>query len=258
MHRFILCAALLGGVAGLAGTAVADDAAADSEGVVRLGDATTNSPVTPVGHRGDCQSCQTCETCPSYGSCPDCPSCRTCPLATLKQGWECGCPNGTSCRDCIGDKLRCLFGVYGGCSHSPGEGYVTPGRRPIWDMSLPIQTMWSGQWTCGKGGAHPSTRPPVYMPTDTTQLGYSYSHVPYWMPKAGMVPPVPNPSDYHVRTCFDRCGSCKQNGINTGAGVVTQPGVQTSVVSDASPTLGGIDMTKPEEKVASQPVLPTN
>ena len=37
----------------------------------------------------------------------------------------------------------------------------------------------------------------VYMPTDTTQLGYYYQHAPTWHAYSGMIPPVPRPSDWH-------------------------------------------------------------
>jgi hypothetical protein len=45
----------------------------------------------------------------------------------------------------------------------------------------------------------PQARAPmVYMPTDTTQLGYYYQHVPHWHAYQGMVPPVPRPIDWHI------------------------------------------------------------
>jgi hypothetical protein len=39
--------------------------------------------------------------------------------------------------------------------------------------------------------------PMVYMPTDTTQLGYYYQRVPTWVPKPCMIPPYPLPSRFH-------------------------------------------------------------
>lgn len=39
--------------------------------------------------------------------------------------------------------------------------------------------------------------PMVYLPTDTTQLGYYYQHVPTWVPKPRMIPPYPYPSNFH-------------------------------------------------------------
>ena len=226
-------------------TAAAVCQAGDStEGVARV----TDPAIMPV----NCPSCP--EGCPSYSECPPygCPSygcpgggCRSCPFAALCYGWNdgfCGFgQSGCGCGDPIGDHLRCLFGCFGGCSHAPGEGYVTPSRRPIWDLSMPISHMWSGQWTCGKGGAHPSTLPNVYMPTDTTQLGYSYSHVPYWMPKAGMTPPLPIPGNFHNRTCFGCNGSALPGTVGAPISVGSTP------VVGAAPkaTDGAIDIAAP-------------
>ena len=152
---------------------------------------------------------------------------------TLKYGWngeagtlcggchggcgQCGGCNGNGgCNSCGGYfayKLRCLFGVSGGQTHAPGHGYVLPMKRPIYDVSHPYSNMWAAHPITG--AAHrpsPNSYRNVYMPTDTTQLGYSYGHVPYWMPRAGMVPPVPVPDAYHNRiTVSDRCesGECQ-------------------------------------------------
>ncbi len=35
------------------------------------------------------------------------------------------------------------------------------------------------------------------MPTDTTQLGYYYQKVPTWVPVPGMIPPPPQPEEWH-------------------------------------------------------------
>ena len=241
-------------------TAPATAADADeAEGVVRLTPPKVDAELTPASHCPDCQT----DTAAGghvvdyggmeYGGmagCPDCP-----------QGHFGGCPGGCPSGRCpaygmdpFGNKLRCMTGIFGGVSHAPGEGYVTPARRPMWDLSLPTSTMWSGQWTCGRGGAHPSTRPAVYMPTDTTQLGYSYSHVPYWMPKAGMVPPVPNPSDFHVRACLGRCGKgCRNAAAAYHGGIVseTQP---VPVIAGTE----GLDLTTDNAvpQIATQPILP--
>lgn len=230
MHRFLLSAAVCG-LALLAGPAAADD----TEGVVRLNpqpmDVTTPMPVARDASVMPASHCSTCQSgtidsafgtgygCPG-STCPGgaCGPAGMCPLKTLGYGWNDGyCRHCNGCgaggklcwaKDVFGDKIRCIFGNYGGCTHAPGEGYITPSRRPIWDLSVPTTAMWSSYWLCGKGQAAPGTKPPVFMPTDTTQLGYSYSHVPYWMPKGGMVPPLPIPNQYHDRTCFSRCKAC--------------------------------------------------
>ena len=239
----------------------ADDSA---EGVVRLKGASQDASVQPASH-SNCQSCEVGYDA-GYGACQDCNECRggrPCPLAGLGRGWNdgyCGRCNGSYCGlDPLGNKIRCLFGNYGGCSHAPGEGYITPSRRPIWDMSMPTSTMWSGQWLCGKGQPHPSTLAPVYMPTDTTQLGYSYSHVPYWMPKAGMVPQLPVPNQFHDRTIMSRCKTCGVTG-NTVAGSLPTPAALSgqsgtpSSRSETCPAGQPVDVSD----IATGPTLPKN
>lgn len=148
---------------------------------------------------------------------------------TMKYGWNgeagtlCGGCNGQcgQCGGCgaaggwLGYKMRCIFGVSGGVTHSPGHGYVLPMKRPIYDVAHPYSHMWAAHPITG--AAHTSSTPyrNVYMPTDTTQLGYSYGPVPYWMPRGGMVPAVPIPDAYHNRiNVEDRCGDtyCEYEG----------------------------------------------
>jgi hypothetical protein len=38
-----------------------------------------------------------------------------------------------------------------------------------------------------------ANQPMVYMPTDTTQLGFNYMHVPQWLPNRNNYPMAPNP-----------------------------------------------------------------
>ncbi|HWL09804.1 MAG TPA: hypothetical protein VNQ76_15460 [Planctomicrobium sp.] len=78
--------------------------------------------------------------------------------------------------------------------------FSPPVKRPIYRTGVAYYKMWPNSWT-GNEGAYPVTNhqyPTVYMPTDTTQLGYYYQHVPYWQPRQGMVPPPPVPSQWHT------------------------------------------------------------
>ncbi len=52
----------------------------------------------------------------------------------------------------------------------PDQLYGTPGMRYTW-----------------------AAQPMVYMPTDTTQLGFNYMYVPQWLPNRGNYPMAPNP-----------------------------------------------------------------
>ncbi len=39
----------------------------------------------------------------------------------------------------------------------------------------------------------------IPLPTDTSQQGFYYMHVPSWQSRAGMLPPIPRPSRWHNR-----------------------------------------------------------
>ena len=59
----------------------------------------------------------------------------------------------------------------------------------------------------GMGGPRPVS---VYMPTDTTQLGYYYQATPRWQARQGMVPLTPTPSLWHRQLCQGQaCQSCR-------------------------------------------------
>lgn len=80
----------------------------------------------------------------------------------------------------------------------PTAGWVAPGRIAMERMWVPYWKFYPNAWTGQPAG--PQVRLPViYMPTDTTQLGYYYQHVPHWHSYANMIPPVPRPVDWHYK-----------------------------------------------------------
>jgi hypothetical protein len=81
----------------------------------------------------------------------------------------------------------------------PTTGWVPPGRYIMHRHWVPYYKFFPNSWT-GQPTPVPQVRlPMVYMPTDTTQLGYYYQHVPHWHAYSGMVPPVPRPMDWHAK-----------------------------------------------------------
>lgn len=80
---------------------------------------------------------------------------------------------------------------------APNEGFVPPGRRPMQRVWVPYSRFFPAELT-GQAAAPQQAAPMIYMPTDTTQLGYYYQHVPHWHSYGGMVPPVPRPVDWHI------------------------------------------------------------
>jgi len=80
----------------------------------------------------------------------------------------------------------------------PTTGWVPPGVIPMHRMWVPYHKFFPNPWMGQPAG--PQVRLPViYMPTDTTQLGYYYQHVPHWHSYANMIPPVPRPVDWHYK-----------------------------------------------------------
>ena len=99
-----------------------------------------------------------------------------------------------------------VFGPDGADSHHgmkcpeyvpPTAGWDQPGRRPMYRTWVPYHKFFPNSWTGTAAPAEQRRAPMVYMPTDTTQLGYYYQHVPTWHSYAGMLPPVPRPADWH-------------------------------------------------------------
>lgn len=103
-------------------------------------------------------------------------------------------------------------GSDGGHKHRPPTtGWVAPGRIATNRMWVPYWKFYPNAWSGQAAG--PQVRLPViYTPTDTTQLGYYYQHVPHWHSYANMIPPVPRPVDWHY--------SYQQPRVVTGMRVV--------------------------------------
>lgn len=100
---------------------------------------------------------------------------------------------------------------------SPDDGWARPVKNPIRRNPVEYRRYWPSKWWGQPGSALSSRRPAfpqVYMPTDTTQLGYYYQSVPQWRRNPAMVPLMPWPSAWHRRECPLRSGAY---GIPAGA-----------------------------------------
>ncbi len=127
------------------------------------------------------------------------------------------CHAGHGCRShgCLG----CL------CA---GKGYQDAGWAPPARLPVNRDRIWYHTWHPqafygSQGGGFIANYPQVYQPSDTTQLGYSYQTVPTWQSRPGMIPLVPNPSDFHSRVTppsdFDGCrGGCHSGDCLTNTG----------------------------------------
>lgn len=109
-----------------------------------------------------------------------------------------GCPTVTS--DCDGNKL---------CGYLwKDKGWNVPNHNPIRRAPVVYRRYWPEYWS-GQPQPYLGPAPPtVYMPTDTTQLGFYYHRVPAWRPNPAMLPAAPWPPHYHDRSCRLRGGAC--------------------------------------------------
>lgn len=98
----------------------------------------------------------------------------------------------------------------------PDYGFVPPTPWPyVLRESVEYQRYYADQLYGTPGMQYSNVQlPMVYMPTDTTQLGFNYMHVPQWRPDISMYPPPPNPIKWERRVDRDDPTKVEQwNGI---------------------------------------------
>ncbi len=141
-------------------------------------------------------------------------------------GCQPGCGNGcgNSCGRGCGHHCHCTGHVCrflswldpcGGCALPPDAGWAPPGKVAMWRKPVVYNKFFPDQWTGAPGlpaGAGMRAMH-VYMPTDTTQLGYYYQTVPQWQPNPAMTPTAPNPNDWHQPLC-NGCPECNVIGVS--------------------------------------------
>ena len=111
--------------------------------------------------------------------------------------YDCDCEEKSGC---------CL--LRGGKIYSRGGEWHPPQPNPIHRASVVYQR-YLPQVPYGSGPMPGvNNAPMVYQPTDTTQLGFTYQHVPTWRPNPNMIPSPPFPEYYHSRHCRSR-GACQ-------------------------------------------------
>ena len=151
-------------------TARAQDA--NTPGIVRISDSRPRVAAQPAsfhGHRPAAVS----------GSTGNCPT-GDCPNGHCQQGHGHGFFQETYCKK------------------SPDYGYSPPAKYPLHRRGVEYNTYFPNQWYGLPGGGLAGGYPMVYQPTDTTQLGFYYQHVPYWQPNPNMLPQRPVPAQWHV------------------------------------------------------------
>jgi hypothetical protein len=107
-----------------------------------------------------------------------------------------GCPN-CDCQSGISPTAFNGFFQERYCKNSPDHGYSPPAKYPLHRRGVQYNAYFPNHWY-GTPGASYAGAPMVYQPTDTTQLGFSYQHVPFWQPQPGMMPQRPVPAQWHI------------------------------------------------------------
>lgn len=93
----------------------------------------------------------------------------------------------------------CGFASLGGKLAYPDAGWAPPASVPIIRNNAQYTNWWPEQWY-GSPGFNAVPHPMVFMPTDTTQLGFGYMQVPMWQRTTANYPPIPDAAQYHTRT----------------------------------------------------------
>ena len=210
-------------------TARAQDA--NTPGIVRISDGRSRMAVQPASFHGHHQAAV-------YGSSGDCPTGD--------------CPNG-HCQRGHG----CFQEHY--CKKSPDYGYSPPAKYPLHRRGVEYNTYFPNQWYGLPGGGLAGGYPMVYQPTDTTQLGFTYQHVPSWQPNPNMLPQRPIPAQWHIvappynaNLFSNRGGVPGAMGVNCPVEYGTEMPIQTGTPTPME-NMHGAPKPVPE---ASLPPLP--
>jgi hypothetical protein len=83
---------------------------------------------------------------------------------------------------------------------SPGPEWNRPIRRPLYRVPVTYARYWPTSYYTGvydPRAIYSQPLPMVYMPTDTTQLGFTHQRVPQWLPRPNAIPGPPWPPQWH-------------------------------------------------------------
>jgi hypothetical protein len=155
------------------------------------------------------------------------------------------CPLTGHCDPCYGQKgiytlpaIRWMLdpNYYG---VAPDYGWGAPGRYPIQHNNVTYRRFHPSVYYGDRVPKQEVKRYPIIaQPTDTSQQGYYYQHVPVWGgPPKGLLPPAPHPHTWHKRPC----ALTPQGYYNKYLPIRTMlvPINQIPVVKDAAPA-GGV------------------
>jgi len=85
------------------------------------------------------------------------------------------------------------WGCVGCTNYGFGGPRVAPVTTPVVRYGNQYQHYWPASWMGAPATGAAPVYPMVYQPTDTTQLGFYYKHVPHWHARPELLPPWPQP-----------------------------------------------------------------
>ena len=213
-------------------TARAQDSS--TPGIVRISDSRPRVAVQPAAFHGHHQATVS----GGYGG--DCPTGH--------------CPNG-HCQ--TGHGYGCFQETY--CKKSPDYGYSPPAKYPLHRRGVQYNAYFPNQWYGLPGGGLAGGYPMVYQPTDTTQLGFTYQHVPSWQPNPNMLPQRPVPAQWHiVAPPYNANLIANQGGIPgaMGANCLVEYGTVTPIQNGAPAPVQNMDAAPVPAKPVPEASLP--
>lgn len=164
------------------------------------------------------------------------------------------------CDPCL-DNRHCRSG-FGRCrTRISAASYARPPvLPPVRRYPKVYNRYWADHVTRDSGSAvrvanYPSY-PMIHTPTDTTQLGYTYVHVPYFHFRPEMLPPAPGPSwgtAAHCRgagyTTYDSSGflgfGSHEEGVPMTPSTAPSQGVSPTPIQQQAPTNGPSSRPEP-------------
>jgi hypothetical protein len=154
-----------------------------------------------------------------------------------------------------------VYGDDNAATYPPDYGWSRPVKRPVLNR-IPVQyyqmdpQAWAGDPRFFAGAP---VYPQVYMPTDTTQLGYYYQRTPQWQPNPNMIPAPPWPATWHRRECPEytaqqraRMMSAAGQGYGYGYDAVDADGYPAHSAPKADKAAAPKDLP-PGEKIKAPP-----
>jgi hypothetical protein len=143
----------------------------------------------------------------------------------------------------------------GGCWFNPTRGYQPYAAAPIYRDAIVYYRYWPDKWYGEPGFNLRPMFPQVYMPTDTTQLGFYYARVPQWMPNPNMYPPIPRPSDWHRHVIY--AGGADGGACGPTTGVSVAPASAPEAPAPAAPLPPSASRTWPTVPAAPRGMPPS-